>query len=374
MTALSLHPQAIHRQRRRAPQAGNHQRDHEQDPVNHPARLTSAPAGAIDLRRGAVRDLQHLHGNTRVQRLLASPKSTSVQRQPTATPILGPGSRGPAVVTLQQQLNGAGASIDPDGVFGGQTRSAVIAFQQGAGLAPDGVVGPQTWLKLQSGGTQVPAGGAAGATADPLQAVVLGKLGQVRVTLNALNSKSGARGQAAPTTGEKTELKPSQGKPIPSCGLPLPGGTAAVAEEAEHGGHGLLQRSWLDDAASWVGDKAESAGEFVGNQAAAASQAVDDASSWVGNQVDAAGEWVEEQVSSAATAVDDAVTGASNFIAEEAKHAVEDVKHVVGEVQQTVEGGITSSSKPRPRSRKTSASSATISRNASPTRSRSSSR
>src|SRR5688572_2231635 len=181
MTGLSYHPGAIRRQRRRPSHPGPHQDDHDGDRALHPARLASTPAGAIELRRDTVRNLQHLHGNTRVQRLLAGPNPTPVQRQPAATPTLGSGSRGPAVITLQQQLNGTGASINPDGIFGGQTRSAVIAFQQGAGLTPDGVVGPNTWAKLQSGGTQVPPGGASGVTADPLQAVVLGKLGQVRV-------------------------------------------------------------------------------------------------------------------------------------------------------------------------------------------------
>ena len=53
------------------------------------------------------------------------------------------GSRGTAVATLQRDLH-----IRADGVFGPQTRRAVIAFQRRHHLAADGVVGGQTWRAL----------------------------------------------------------------------------------------------------------------------------------------------------------------------------------------------------------------------------------
>jgi lipoprotein-anchoring transpeptidase ErfK/SrfK len=60
------------------------------------------------------------------------------------------GSRGSAVVTLQQRLAAlhyfdVGAA---DGVFGQNTYHAVIAFQKVQGLARDGVVGPATRARL----------------------------------------------------------------------------------------------------------------------------------------------------------------------------------------------------------------------------------
>ena len=59
--------------------------------------------------------------------------------------ILTLGSRGPAVLTLQNALKArshdAGAS---DGIFGKKTEAAVKSFQAAAGLAVDGKAGPKT--------------------------------------------------------------------------------------------------------------------------------------------------------------------------------------------------------------------------------------
>jgi lipoprotein-anchoring transpeptidase ErfK/SrfK len=65
-------------------------------------------------------------------------------------PLLRLGSRGSAVVTLQQRL-AALHYFDvgtADGVFGQNTYHAVIAFQKVQGLARDGVVGPATRARL----------------------------------------------------------------------------------------------------------------------------------------------------------------------------------------------------------------------------------
>ena len=63
---------------------------------------------------------------------------------------LKPGSTGPQVAALQQQLRQRG--FDPgqfDGSFGPSTDTAVRAFQQSVGLEPDGVVGPNTIAALK---------------------------------------------------------------------------------------------------------------------------------------------------------------------------------------------------------------------------------
>lgn len=67
------------------------------------------------------------------------------------------GSRGTAVQTIQRQLNRirqnypAIPAISPvDGIFGSQTRAAVLAFQRIFNLAQDGIVGRGTWNRLSN--------------------------------------------------------------------------------------------------------------------------------------------------------------------------------------------------------------------------------
>jgi peptidoglycan hydrolase-like protein with peptidoglycan-binding domain len=59
-------------------------------------------------------------------------------------PMLLQGSKGPAVVFVQEVLG----SIPADGDFGSVTRFAVMEFQQNMGLTVDGIVGRETWTAL----------------------------------------------------------------------------------------------------------------------------------------------------------------------------------------------------------------------------------
>lgn len=67
---------------------------------------------------------------------------------------LSNGSSGQSVRQLQFMLRVLSEYINEipplaeDGIFGPQTRNAVIAFQRFAGLTPDGIVGPATWSAL----------------------------------------------------------------------------------------------------------------------------------------------------------------------------------------------------------------------------------
>ena len=55
-----------------------------------------------------------------------------------------PYMRGEDVREVQRKLG-----ITADGIYGPNTRAAVVAFQQNNGLAVDGIVGPSTWAALQ---------------------------------------------------------------------------------------------------------------------------------------------------------------------------------------------------------------------------------
>lgn len=67
---------------------------------------------------------------------------------------IGIGAWGEDVTTLQETLNSLGYPVKIDGIFGTETRIAVIKFQEantdesGAPLMVDGIVGPKAWWAL----------------------------------------------------------------------------------------------------------------------------------------------------------------------------------------------------------------------------------
>ena len=58
-------------------------------------------------------------------------------------PLLKIGARGNITKLLQEKLG-----ITADGIFGNNTKSAVIKYQKSKGLSADGIVGQNTWRKL----------------------------------------------------------------------------------------------------------------------------------------------------------------------------------------------------------------------------------
>jgi len=63
----------------------------------------------------------------------------------TTRPTLSLRSTGEDVKDLQKVLNGTVADLAVDGIFGQQTKEAVLAFQKQYNLTMDGIVGSQTW-------------------------------------------------------------------------------------------------------------------------------------------------------------------------------------------------------------------------------------
>jgi peptidoglycan hydrolase-like protein with peptidoglycan-binding domain len=60
------------------------------------------------------------------------------------------GSKGPAVLAVQRQLNILGYALAEDGIFGRHTKAAVRHLQNVAGIASDGIVGPNTHALLDA--------------------------------------------------------------------------------------------------------------------------------------------------------------------------------------------------------------------------------
>src|SRR5699024_6437751 len=84
-----------------------------------------------------------------IGQIICVPSSTSPRPPSHSCPTLRMGSRGQYVIELQELLVDAG--FNPglfDGIFGSNTRSAVVSFQRSEGLVPDGIVGVKTWTAV----------------------------------------------------------------------------------------------------------------------------------------------------------------------------------------------------------------------------------
>ena len=106
-----------------------------------------------------------------------------------AQPTVYSGSRGESVRTLQERLNAKGYNAGSvDGIFGKNTRAAVIAFQKANGLAADGIVGKLTWAKLYDTTAALPS---ASTTAGTQPMVYRGSRGDAVRRLQELLNKKG---------------------------------------------------------------------------------------------------------------------------------------------------------------------------------------
>ena len=143
---------------------------------NYPAipAITDAPGTFGDSTRAAVRKFQSIFGLsvdgvvgkstwfkisslytavTKLAELNSEGTTLGIGTVPPAA-VLRQGARGQDVITLQYLLDVISEyyadipEVTQDGIFGGGTKQAVIAFQRRMGLVADGIVGPATWNAL----------------------------------------------------------------------------------------------------------------------------------------------------------------------------------------------------------------------------------
>ena len=66
-------------------------------------------------------------------------------------PTVKKGARGNITKLIQERLNSVGFILSTDGIFGNDTKNAVVVFQRNRGLSQDGIVGKNTWSWLLKG-------------------------------------------------------------------------------------------------------------------------------------------------------------------------------------------------------------------------------
>ena len=108
---------------------------------------TKVTADSSSSKNSFVKQLQQTLNKTRNANLvvdgIAGPLTLG------ACPLLACGSMGTIVSLLQSRLNSIGfSSGNVDGMFGQNTKKAVMNFQKSRNLLVDGIVGKNTWSKL----------------------------------------------------------------------------------------------------------------------------------------------------------------------------------------------------------------------------------
>lgn len=66
-------------------------------------------------------------------------------------PVTGFGAKGAVTTVIQALLRYYGHNISIDGIFGADTRAAVVDFQMACNIPADGYVSRETWSKLLEG-------------------------------------------------------------------------------------------------------------------------------------------------------------------------------------------------------------------------------
>jgi peptidoglycan hydrolase-like protein with peptidoglycan-binding domain len=140
-------------------------------PYSTPVAVTDANTGGGITPKLAPSTKQNLASKTAMAADMAVGKQPAKAAgptitKPTSTSGTGSTSTGNAqMAALQQQLSSLGFNPGKvDGIYGPNTRAAIIAFQRASGLTPDGIVGPQTLAALQGRMAPAPAPNGGGGT------------------------------------------------------------------------------------------------------------------------------------------------------------------------------------------------------------------
>ncbi|MEO1340373.1 MAG: peptidoglycan-binding protein [Cyanobacteria bacterium J06635_13] len=178
------------------------------------------------------------------------------------SPLLKIGSSGAAVLTLQTKLRDRGFNPGTvDGIFGRDTKQALIAFQRSVGLSPDGLAGKNTWAALNAGEIKRPV--ATGSfTVDAvsqmfydaprrniekylpavLESLEKQKLGDRRMILMALSTIRAESASFAPISEFQSRYNTSPGKhAFNRYDFRADLGNSAVGDGAKYKGRGFIQ-------------------------------------------------------------------------------------------------------------------------------------
>lgn len=120
---------------------------------------TTTPVSNTDESTNGVNNTQTSTGDNWISRLQAECNVQSFSNQAVdgiagpktlaGCPTLRQGNRSNITKLLQEKLVSLGYNTnDVDGIFGSQTKAAVISYQKSRGLSQDGIVGQNTWREL----------------------------------------------------------------------------------------------------------------------------------------------------------------------------------------------------------------------------------
>jgi peptidoglycan/xylan/chitin deacetylase (PgdA/CDA1 family) len=135
-------------------------------------------------------------------------------------PVLGVGSKGAAVLALQERLVELGylAALPDEPKYDEPTRQAVVALQQARGLIPDGVAGPAVWAAL----------------ARPVPPERAGSSARFMTTARLAPAQQGAV-QVTPAGPDPINVRNGPGLDYDPVGLLMPGEAAPVISRIDTG-------------------------------------------------------------------------------------------------------------------------------------------